>query len=320
MSVQHERALRLRGLVPAAPVDIPWRTHTVLLRAVFFVLTLVGIGAVILFFHLISLSMKGVVAGVIAIAVAEFLIRKRWWWTGVEEALWIGGVYAMLSELPSSGTPESNLVLAAGAALPGVRVRNPLFGALAAIFIVIYFEERFDLGVIAALVIGVVASIALLRTWQRPSTEWLWIVIAIVMPLAGYANADPAWRTVTIPLYAAFALFALMLAIAKRHHALFLTGGIAVAIASIELGRVLEVLPLEAKLALGGAFLLGGSWLTARALRDRTRGIVVTPAALTPFDDAVEVAATVNLPQQDFTPAQQEGGGEFGGAGATGKY
>ena len=321
MSVLHERALRLRALLPRVPVEIPWRTHTVLLRAVFFVLTLVGIGALYAFFDLLDVPLKGVVAGVIAIALAEFLINaRRWWWTGVEEALWIGGLYAMLSELPRSGTPESNLVMAAGAAIPGVRVRNPLFGALAAIFIVIYFEERFDLGVIAALIIAVVATLAVLRTWQRPSTEWLWIAIAIVMPLAGYANADPEWRTVTIGLYAAFGFFALMLAVTKRHHALFLSGGLSVAIASIELGRVLDVLPLEAKLAIGGAFLLGGSWLIARALRDRTTGIVVTPAALTPFDDAVEIAATVNVPQPEFTPAQQTGGGEFGGAGATGKY
>ena len=88
----------------------------------------------------------------------------------------------------------------------------------------------------------------------------------------------------------------------------------------IELARMLDMVPLEAQLAVGGAFLLVGSWLIARALRDRTHGIVVTPAALTPFDDAVEIAATVNLPQPEFTPAQQPGGGDFGGAGATGKY
>lgn len=328
MKIEHERVLMLSGVDAPSPrvagildeaAEVPHRTYGILLRATLFVLTVVGIVGLYFFLDQIDVSYPGIVTGFLAIALGEFLIRKgRWWWTGVEEALWIGGVYALISELPSRGTPESLLVLAAGAAIPGARVRNPLFGALAAGFIAAYFEKRFDLGVVAALVIGLVASFALLRTWRRPSNEFLCIALAVVLPFVGYAQADVQWRHATIALYFAYGAATLFLAIRKRHHGLFLAGGIGIAIASIELARTLD-LPVEAKLAIGGALLLGGSWLASRALRDRTTGIVAAPAKLTSFDDELETVATVALPRAEFEP-QSEDGGQFGGAGATGKY
>lgn len=314
MNVGHERALRLRALVPGAQVEVPWRTHGILLRVVLFGLTL---AAVIALYYLIDES--GVVTGAIAIAVAEYLIRaRRWWWTGVEEALWVGGVFAAVTDLPESGTPEAMLVLAAAAAIPGARTRNPLFGALAAIFVGAYFEKKWDLGVLAALAIAAVALFALLRTWRRSSTEWLWIAIAAALPVAGRFYADDVWRNVTILLYGAFGALALFLALRRRHHALFLSGAIGIAIAGAEAGRLLAV-PLEWKLAATGAFLLAGAWLAARALRGRTTGIVATPSSLTDFDDQLELAATAALPREEFEQ-KMESGGEFGGAGATGKY
>ena len=316
MKIEHERALLLPA---AAGVSVPHQTHNLLLRATLFALTCLGVLALVFFLDQIDVPRQGIAAGLISIALAEFLIlRKRWWWTGVEEALWIGGVYAMITELPSSGRPEAMLVLAAGAAIPGARVRNPLFGALAASFVAAYFEKRFDLGVVSALAIALLAAFALLRTWRRPSTEYLFIAIAVVLPVVGYSQAGAEWRQATIALYFAFGLATFFLAIRYRHHALFLAGAIGIAIGSIELSRTLD-LRLEAKLALGGALLLGGSWLASRALRDRTTGIVATPSKLTPFDDELELAATVALPRAEFDP-KVESGGEFGGAGATGKY
>ena len=83
----------------------------------------------------------------------------------------------------------------------------------------------------------------------------------------------------------------------------------------------LEKSPLadEAHLAIAGALLLVGSWLIARALKDREKGIVATPARLTQFDDQLEQLATISIPEQSFDQ-RMETGGEFGGAGATGKY
>lgn len=318
MRVEHERALMLPEAAGGAAA-VPCRTHGLLLRATLFVLTLLGVFSLNFFLDQVEVPQNGVFAGLIAIVVAEVLIlRQRWWWTGVEEALWIGGAYAMISELPSSGRPEAMLVLAAGAAIPGARVRNPLFGALAASFVAAYFEKRFDLGVLSALAIALAAAFALLRTWRRPSTEYLFIAIAVILPVVGYSQAGAEWRQATIALYFAFGLVTFFLAVRYRHHALFLAGAIGIAIGSIELSETLD-LRLDVKLALGGAILLAGSWLASRALRDRTTGLVATPSKLTPFDDELEVAATVALPRAEFD-AKVEGGGEFGGAGATGKY
>ena len=316
MSVEHERTLLLRQYTP---VEIPWRTHGLLLRAVLFVLTVVGALAFYWLLDAFDFERPGLVTAACALAVAELLIHlRRWWWTGVEEALWLVGTYALVSELPSSGRPEALLVLALAAAVPGWRVRNPLFGAAAAVFVAQYFEKRFDLGVVAAIVIAALAVLALLRTWRRPSTEWLFIALAVALPVAGRAEADPIWRNVTIILYAAFGAATLYLAIRNRHHALFLSGALALAIAATDFAEPIA-LPLEAKLAAGGALLLVGSWLAARALKEKTTGLVATPAKLTTFDDDLELAATIAIPQQSFDQ-QMESGGQFGGAGATGKY
>lgn len=318
MKVEHERALLLAS-IDADAAKVPHRTHGLLLRATLFFFTAIGVIALAFFIE------KEWITGIIALAVAEFLIlRLRWFWTGVEEALWLGGVLALISSLPHTGAPEAMLVIAAALGVAGARVRNPLFGAAAAGFVAEYFEKRFDLGVVAALVIALIAAFGLLRTWRRPSNEWLCVAIAIVLPLVGYSEADAQWRHATIALYAAFGLVTFFLAVRRRHHALFLAGGIGIAIACIELARTFDA-PLEANLALGGSLLLAGSWLVSRALRDRTTGIVATPAMLTPFDDEIEIAATLShLPhgesQIDSPQKVEGGGGEFGGAGATGKY
>lgn len=323
-----ERARLLRerledaGLKRAASAlpEVPWRSHGVLLQIVLFALTCAGLGAFYWLLHELYVPLPEIVTGCVAIAWAEYLINaRRWFGTGVEGALWIGGLFAFISALPNSGQPEKDLVMMAAAGIAGVRVRNPLFGALAAIFLTLYFEEKLDLGVVAALVIATIAVFALLRTWRRPSTEWLWIAIVIVAPIAGRFLADEVWRTVTIILYTAFGLLTLALAIRNRHHALFLSAGVALAIASTDGARLLTQ-PVEAKLALGGAVLLAGSWLLSRALRDRTSGIVVTPSSLTNFDDALELAATASLEQPQFESPRDGDGGRFGGAGATGSY
>jgi hypothetical protein len=326
MNVQHERNLhlrtRLRGTGAAAQLEVPWRTNGLIAQCVFFLLTCVALGASYGLIHIFDVSMPGLFIGITAIVLAEYLIgARRWFFTGVESALWIGGVLAMISELPNSGAPATFLVLAAGSAIAGARVRNPLFGALAAILVMIYGEERFDLGVLIAFVISVVACLALLRTWRRPSSEALWIALALVMPIAGRFTADTQWRTTTITLYATLGAIALALGVARRHHALFLTAMIALGIAAMDVGERIAA-PVEVKLAVAGALLLAIAFALSRALRDRTRGFVLTPLALTPIDDAAELAATFALQPTSAPPDPQPatGGGSFGGAGASGDY
>ncbi|PYQ30355.1 MAG: hypothetical protein DMF56_05945 [Acidobacteria bacterium] len=319
MNVEHERALAVRELTGVA-IDVPWRAYNLFAQAVFFVLT--GIGVYTLYK---AAGDHGIITGIAALALAEYLIRRqRWFRTGVESALWIGALFAFISELPNSGKPEAMLVLGAAAAIAGARVRNPLFGALAAGFAMHYFERKWDLGVLFALVVATIAIVLLSRTWRRPSTEWLFIAIALTLPIAGYAEADAAWRWTTIALYAAFGCIAVAFAIARRHHAFFLASAIGFAIASIEIGRELSMLVLEAKLAIGGAFLLTMSIVVSRLLRDRTRGFVATREKLTTADDVLAIAATIAMQPahhtSNVTTSREDGGGEFGGAGASGDY
>ena len=331
MNVEHERNHAVRTLLHgekllrpelAAQLEQPWRTNGVIVQALFFILTCIGLGAFYGFLSLLGIGYPGMVVAVAAIALAEYLIgTARWFRTGVEAALWIGGLLAAISELPRSGTPESILVIGAAFAIAGARVRQPLFGAAAASCVVYYFEERFDLGVVAALLMATAALLALLRTWRRPTNEWLFIAIALALPFQGAMFAGPEWRTTTILLYAVFAAIAFALAVTRRHHAFFLAAMIGAGVAATELALQIDVAP-GAEFFLAGALLLGIAFAVSRALRDHTTGFVLTPAKLTPFDDELELAATFALkPDTPVTAApSQPAGGSFGGAGASGDY
>jgi hypothetical protein len=298
VNVQHERNLFLRARLGDKRLDgqleVPWRTNGVVAQCFFFVLACVALGAFYGLMQIFDTGSEGLVAGAVAIVLAEVLISRRWFFTGVEAALWIGGVLALISELPRSGTPESKLVIAAAIGIAGARVRNPLFGAVTAVFVVLYFEDRLDLGVLCALAIALASCIALLRTWQRPTTEGLWIALALIMPIAGRFTADTKWRTTTIALYAGFGAIAFALAITRRHHALFFSAMIALAIAAADVAEQVTA-PPEAKFAIAGALLLAIAFAVSRTLRDRMHGFVLTPIALTPIDDAAELAATLTL-------------------------
>jgi hypothetical protein len=320
LNVQHERNYFLRARF-GIDVEVPWRTNGFLAQVAFFVLAAIGVGALYGFVDLVSSRLEGTITCFAAIVVAEYLIgARRWFFTGVEAALWVCGLFALITDLPSSGTPESWLVIGAVPAIAGARVRNPIFGAVSALYVVIYLEERLDLGVVSALLLTLIACAALLRTWQRPTTEGLWIAIALVMPVAGRLMADEVWRDVTIILYAMVGVIALALALEKRHHALFLTSMIAFGISGYDLGERIAA-PEEARLAASGALLLAIAFAVSRALRGRTLGLVATPAKLTVMDEALEIGATVQLQPETSAPeVKPESGGEFGGAGASGGY
>lgn len=301
----------------------PWRSHGLLLQLVFFVLTCVALGASYAFLETIDVPKPGLVLAPLAVAAAEVLIRKlKWFGTGVEAGLWLGGMVALISELPRTGTPESLLVIAAAVAVAGWRVRQPLFGIAAVCFVVWYAERRFDLGVVVALAFGTAGMALLARSWKRPSTEWLCSGLVLVMPFAARAAADPRWRVATIIMFTAYGVAALALALDRRHHAYFAAGAAALAIAAVDLSERMAA-PLEVKLGVAGALLLLLAWLVARVLRGRTTGLVVTESKLTPFDAAIEIGATLGAQPHAARPAaggRPQGDGGFGGAGATGDY
>lgn len=314
--VEVERAIAAARVARVPDPESGWRTKKPLPRAVFFFLTCIGIGAFFVF-------AEGLVTAVAAIAFAELLIvRRRWFFTGVEEALWLGGVLSALTLLPRQGTPESFLVIAAAIALAAARVRNPLFAPLAAMLVAIWSEERLDAGAIVALLLAAAAGLSLLRTWRRPSTEWMFISAVLILPIAGRFMADAQWRWMTIALYAVFGSGMLALAIVRRHHALFLAAMIGLTLAVADAGRLAPVV-LEVKLAVAGAALLALAFAASRALRGRTSGFVATPASLTSFDEELQSAATIALAPEtprEEQPAPVGEGGSFGGAGASGDY
>lgn len=332
MNVNEEREQVARARFPREAKETfgesTYRTNGVVVQIVFFILTCIGIAALYAFLEVLDFDdSAGVITGVIAIALGEYLIRaRRWFGTGVEAALWLGGLFSMISELPSSGAPEAMLVLGSAAALAGWRVRNPLFGAVAAMFVAEYAEKRADLGVICALVLALVAGLLLLREWKRPSTEWLFIAIVVLLPLFGRVAADPQWRTTTITVYAVFGALLVTLGLVKRHHALLVSGLLSIAIGVADFGALLDA-PLESELLVAGTLLLTASWWLSRTLRERTTGLVVTPAKLTPVDEVFDSAAgfaaghaTQSIDSSSPAEARPAGDGRFGGAGASDGY
>jgi hypothetical protein len=294
-----------------------WRSYGPFAALLFFFLTVCAVAA----FHGVLDLANGptVVAGIAALVIAEVLIAKKWFGTGVESALWISGLFSLIFSLPSQGRLEAILVFAAAAAIAGVRVRNPFFGALAAVFFVeyIYAKGWNDRALGLAAAIAGIALVALMREWRRPSTEGLWIALLLSMIPVAYV-AGQLWQIV--PMFLCSALVLIAAGLLMRHHAPLVAGAIALVIAVGDwIGR--SDLAAEMLLAIAGALCLGVAFVLSRVLRDRTLGFVSTPMRLTSADDAIQLISVVAVAPHDTPDAaggRVQGDGTFAGAGATG--
>ena len=323
-TVDEERALTLRArTLPVA--DVRWRTNGVVWSLVFFVLTAVALAATFWLLHEFRLP-KGWITGALALIAAEVSIRRyRLFGTGVESALWIGGLFAVIFGLRGEGRPEALLLLAAASGIAGHRVRNAVFGATAVAFIMAYLDARYayELAAALGLAISLVALMALRREVQRPSTEWLWCALLLIAPIAGavatVGKLGAAWALA----YLAAAVACTAVGIAARAHAPLVGAAVHTSIAVVTLVKhgVLPWRP-EWQMIAGGAIVLATSAALSRALRERQTGIVVTPAALTPYDETVKMAGAIGLQGQPGSAAtsERESGGEFGGAGGSGRF
>jgi hypothetical protein len=324
-SVAEERALELRARRLPAP-DPPWRTSTLLWSLVFFGLTALTLAATFWLLGEFGLP-KGWLTGAIALALAEVLIRRhRFFGTGVESALWIGGLFAMIFGLRGSGRPEALLLFVAACAIAGFRMRNAVFGAAAACFLVAYVSAR-DLRFVAA-ALGIALSLAalgaIIAEVRRPSTDWLFCALLLVPPVAGAIASGRKLSPLWALAYLGAAVVCLVLGVRARLHPPLVAGGVHVAIAIATL-VVHDLLPWRAEwqMIAGGVVLMVLSAILSRRLRDRTSGLVVTPESLTPYDETIKIgAAVVMQPRTPETAATREsgGGGRFGGAGATGEF
>lgn len=311
-TIAEERALALHR-------PVAWRRATILTQFVLFILTAIAIAA-------LAWLLAGWIAAIVSIVIAELLMaRLRFWRTGVESALWIGGLFAFIVSLPSSGKPEAILAFVAASAIAGWRMRNGLFGTLAAVLVAVYMivKEWPWLAAGFALAVCIAALVAEIRLWQRPSTEFLWEALLIVMPVVAYVpiRGDVHGEIGVAALFASVAVIFLVVGIHFRLRIVLLAFAVTTAIATIE---IRDWIPLsdEAVLIVGGAIVLGVAGIVMRMLRGRERGFVLAgePHEL---DEAVQIAATLPLAAPTATPARPApapGGGEFGGAGASGQF
>jgi len=290
-----------------------WKRKSLLVEVTFFFLTTIAVGAASIF--------PGVFVLVVCLGIAEWLIQgKHFWRTGIESALWIGGLYSFIFHLPHSGKPEAFLVLAAAAALAGFRLRNALFGTLAACLVLVYLEERHWPALTFALVVAVVALFAQTRAWKRPSTERLFQMLLLVMPLAGYiamtvSNVSETWM-LFLPLAAACVFVALR----WRLRVPFVAAAVAITIAIIDAKLPW---PLEVQLIAGGAIALALAAAITRALRGRKTGFVLDIPAQSDLEALLIAGGQAILPVPHAggsAPQVTPQGGEFGGAGASGNF
>jgi len=298
-----------------------WKWMSLLAQCVFFFLTTLAIAAAFGFLSLIRLP-KGWIVLIGCIALAEYLIRAfHFWRTGVEAALWIGGLYAFIFSLPSSGKPGAVLVLAAAAAIAGWRVRNALFGTLALSLTVAYLAIRhwWLIALLFAIAVALIALFAVTRVWRRPSTELLWQMLLLVMPIAGAIAAIDNRRSAS-PIFAALAIVFAVVGIRRRLRVPLLASAIAVAIAIID-ARI--PLPLEAQLVIGGTIALVVAAALTRMLRRRTTGFVLDMPRQSELEALLSGGQAILpvLAADGGGPAQvNPHGGEFGGAGSSGSY
>jgi hypothetical protein len=326
-----------------------WRTSRLFARIAFFFLGALTCGAAWGFFALIGNWRAGAfIAGAASLAVGELLIGgKRFFRSGLEEALHACGValvgVALLPDNPDQTTV--GIVLTAAAAIVAFRLLNPLFLAAAACAGAWTVNELTNSVAAAALcwIGAVVVWLALTKRFARPSSEAMLSWLALVLPVLGWLwskkfDFDPwhyLWRggmtasdfaSAASPLTLLVAIaVSLTLGLRYRHHALLLASMLCTGMLAFEL-RALTGASLEQRFAVEGAILLVVSSLIERRLRGRTTGITSDPIA--PTSDAaklMELAVTVTMAaaQQgstDTKPTMDPGGGQFGGAGASGGF
>jgi len=312
-----------------------WRHMSLIVQIVFFVLTIIAVSALYGFFKLLNLP-AGWFVPPAAIAVAELLIRRQHFWrTGVESALWIGGLFVFIFSLPSSGKVEAILVFVAAFALAGWRLLNPLFGTLAITLVIAYLaaKEWHWLALLFAIVVALLALAALAREWQRPSTEMLWQFLILLMPIAGYVaisvrNSDHFKSDVRVlsTFLALAAIFAIV-GIRMRLRLPLMAAVLCLAIAIVE-SHDYDPLSVESQLIVFGAVTLATAAAILRSLRGKETGFVLGIAKRSDLQDALSVAPTLiaagvggaphgGAPQ---SPQPVGGGGEFGGAGSSGNF
>jgi hypothetical protein len=314
-----------------------WRTANLLSRCALFVLGLIAAGMIAVIAAQLGPRGGLVTAGLVSIAVAQWLIlARRHFWSGIEEALEIAGLTMLAFECWSHAgwsAAAGERFLCIALAIAGLRLLNPLFTTLAALALVPALELPPAAAGVLCYGIGLAALIAGAYRFRRPVHDMMLDWLVIVMPVAGYVWSSSrsaaidylhagasAWLVPIAPL--AFAVVALITGLRRRAHAAIVAFMLCVACTAYEL-RGLTGLSLEARLILWGCVLLGASVALERYLRVTRGGITSRPVREEGDSSGLlGIAGSAALTPQSPQAAGsfEGGGGRFGGAGASGEF
>jgi hypothetical protein len=340
-----ERWLSVARLIRHNPAEAPfaariggWRRAGMWSRAAFFVLGLVAALMLIEVGGFFWRDVNVVVAGLVCLAVAEWLIiARRQFSSGLEEALEVAGLSMLTYEFWSHfhGSQHlGGLVFGAVLVFSGLRLLNPLLTTLAALPLLYALDASPRAIEWVCYGIALAALAAGGRTFRRPSYDLMLDLLVIVLPLAGYLWTDrtlepTGYRHASlvqwlVPLrLLGFAVVALVVGLRRRTHPPLVAGMLCIGCAAYEL-RALTPLSLETRLIVWGLLLLAGSTALERFLHRPRRGF--TSRALSEATDAdallqlsgnaMLTPATAGAAPEAFSGA----GGRFGGGGATGNY
>jgi hypothetical protein len=348
-AVSEERWLLLAGRYPALRAAVEhaggggnWKSTTWLGRCLGFVLGLMAtslLGGVLSPFPATLL-----IAGLVLVAVAEYLVARRHIHrSGVEEALYLCGTIAIVAQWLTWNEGRDELLavvlVASAVLLTGWRLLNPLFTTIAAtmyslaiaasgasVFGSSLHEIR---AASACAVLAVIALVASGREWQRPSHDRMLDGLVIVMPWLAFGwllvnDTGHSTSMVYAALTLALAFFAVNLftGLQRRQHAPLIGALGNLVCVAVALHELLHW-PMHWQLIVCGGVLLVAAVVLDRALRERSEGITSRP-----IDDAaglelMQLAAAAQLSPAPVAAPQagvQGQGGDFGGGGASGRY
>lgn len=335
----------LRAAAEAVGHGGGWKTTTWFARVLGFFLGLFA--TTLLAGALVITPSPLLVGGLLWIFTAEWLVAKRRAFrSGIEEALYLIGAGAFIMQLLIWTELRNEALIVALCAtvvlLVGWRLLNPLFTTLAAAgysIAIALFDTRLLGGTPNSLQAGIgcamVAIVALFaggRTWRRPAHDRMLDGLVIVMPWLGHGwllldswgrHPDHAHR-LGLALALALAFFAanVFAGVRRRQHAPLIGALGNLACAAYALHKLLDW-PAHWQLMAAGGLLLLAAIALDRGLRNRREGITSSPIQEPAALDLAQLAGATSLapaPAAAPQPGYQGKGGDFGGAGASGRF
>ena len=323
-----ERAKVISPAERAALVEwaaTPWRVYKLPLRIGLFALTWFAAGSVAGLFFLALEEIGPMIIGVTAIALAEWLIRgKRFFRTGVEEGLWIVGVFMILFQLGRFGLDDEKVMIAIAAIailLAGVRLLNVPIALVGLAVGVIWVGVATEASLPPAIALGVIGAVAAalhLRPIERPFWSALTGWTSALAPPLVWAILLLDHKLEAVIWVAIATVVWLVTGIAFRSRALLAGGWLSLFALGYDLSERTRLLP-EAKLVIGGALLFVAAVVLEKWLRTPRRGFTSIPLDDESLEGALQLVGVAAIAPGPL-PEGREGGGGFGGAGASGEY